>query len=74
MVYRAFMTQKFPVKLMRTVHTEFFVKPSYDEFKQPTVFSLENAFTTSFKQLKPEAQYRATTKLGKFLQPYSQAF
>lgn len=74
LIYRAFMQEKFPVKLMRTVHSEFFIKPSYDEFKEPTVFSLENAFTTAFKALKPEQQYRSTTKLGKFLAPYSQAF
>jgi hypothetical protein len=73
-IYRAFMTQKFPVKLMRTVHKEFFVAPSYDEFKQPTVFSLENAFTTAFKELRPQQQYTATARLGKFLAPYSQAF
>jgi len=74
MIYRAFMQQKFPVKLMRTVHREFFVAPSYDEFKQPTVFSLENAFTTAFKELKPVQQYTATAKLGKFLSPFSQAY
>jgi hypothetical protein len=74
MVYRAFMTQKFPVKLMRTVHQEFFIKPTYPDFTQQTVFSLENAFTTAFKELKPQQQYQATAKLGKFLAPYSQAF
>ena len=73
-IYRAFMTQKFPTKLMRTVHTEYFVKPSFEEFQPPTVFSLENAFTTSFKQLAPQQQYTATARLGKFLAPYSQAF
>lgn len=74
LIYRAFMQQKFPVKLMRTVHQEFFIKPSYDEFREQNVFSLENAFTTAFKQLRPVQQYQATAKLGKFLQPYSQAF
>lgn len=74
LIYRAFMEQKFPVKLLRAVHKEFFIAPSYDEFRQPTVWSLENAFTTAFKQLRPVQQYQATAKLGKFLQPYTSAF
>ena len=67
MVYRAFMEHRFPVKLLKTVHHEFFVAPSYTEFKQQTVWSLENAFTTAFKELKPVRQYEATAKLGRYL-------
>lgn len=74
MIYRAFMENRFPLKLLKTVHQEFFVAPSYAEFKQQTVWSLENAFTTAFKELKPVRQYEAAAKLGKFLTPYSQAF
>jgi hypothetical protein len=74
LIYRAFMENKFPVKLLRAVHREFFVAPSYEEFKQQTVWSLENAFTTAFKELKPAQQYQATAKLGKFLQPFTAAF
>ncbi len=74
LIYRAFMTQKFPVKLMKTVHREFFVSPSHAEFQQRTVWSLENSFTTAFKALKPVTQYAMTAKLGKFLTPYTQAF
>ena len=73
-IYRAFMTERFPVKLLRAVHQEYFVHPSYEDFKAKTVWSLENAFTTAFKQLKPVQQYTATAKLGKFLKPYTQAF
>lgn len=72
-IYRAFMTQKFPVKLLRAVHNEFFISPSYEEFRERTLWSLENAFTTSFKQLKPVQQYVMTAKLGNFLKPYTQA-
>jgi hypothetical protein len=72
LIYRAFIEQRFPIKLMRRVHHEFFVAPSYDSFQQPTVWSLENAFTTSFKALKPVRQYELTARLGKFLQPYVQ--
>lgn len=70
-IYRAFMENRFPVKLMKAVHREFFIAPSYDEFKQPTMWSLSNAFTTTFKELAPVRQYEMTAKLGKFLQPYS---
>jgi hypothetical protein len=74
MIYQAFMENRFPLKLLKTVHHEFFVAPSHDEFKPQTVWSLENAFTTAFKELKPVRQYEATAKLGKFLGPYTQAF
>ncbi len=74
LIYRCFMENKLPVKLLRAVHREFFVAPSFEEFKQPTVWSLENAFTTAFKELRPQQQYQATAKLGKFLAPYTQAF
>jgi hypothetical protein len=67
MIYRAFMEHRFPLKLLKTVHQEFFVAPSHAEFRQQTVWSLENAFTTAFKELKPVKQYEATAKLGKFL-------
>ncbi len=74
MIYRAFMERRFPLKLIKTVHHEFFVAPSHDEFKARTVWSLENAFTTAFKELKPVRQYEAAAKLGKFLAPYTHAF
>jgi hypothetical protein len=71
-IYRAFMNERFPIKLMKAVHAEFFIKPSYDEFRPRTVWSLENSFTTVFKQLKPIQQFATTAKLGKFLTPYTQ--
>lgn len=70
-VYRAFMENRFPVKLMKTVHREFFVAPSYEEFKPPTMWSLSNAFTTAFKELAPVRQYEMTARLGKFLTQYT---
>lgn len=66
-IYDAFTAGKFPVSLFRTVNSEYFEKPSYDEFKPRTVFSLENAFTTSFKKLQPLQQFEQTVRLGKFL-------
>lgn len=74
LIYRAFTEQRFPVKLLKAVHREYFVAPSYEDFRAKTVWSLENAFTTAFKELRPQQQYLATAKLGKFLQPYTQAF
>jgi hypothetical protein len=70
-IYRAFMENRFPVKLMKTVHREFFVAPSYVEFKPSTVWSLSNAFTTAFKELAPVRQYEMTARLGKFLTQYT---
>jgi hypothetical protein len=70
-IYRAFMESRFPVKLLKSVHREFFVTPSYDEFKPQTVWSLSNAFTTSFKELAPVRQYEMTARLGKFLTQYT---
>ncbi|MBA3767874.1 MAG: hypothetical protein H0W99_12990 [Acidobacteria bacterium] len=69
LIYRAFIEERFPIKLMKMVHREFFIAPSYDAFNQPTVWALENAFTTAFKELAPVRQYEMTAKLGKFLQP-----
>ena len=73
LIYRAFMENRFPMKLMKTVHREFFVAPSYEEFKPSTVWSLSNAFTTAFKELAPVRQFEVTARLGKFLQPYALA-
>ena len=70
MIYRAFLVDKFPMSLMRSLHQEFFVAPSYEEFKPKNLWSLENAFTSCFKKLKPVQQFEATAKLGKFLSPY----
>jgi hypothetical protein len=72
MIYRAFMENRFPLKLMKKVHSEFFIAPSHAEFKQQTVWSLENAFTTAFKELTPVRQYEMTARLGMFLQPLVQ--
>ncbi len=70
MIYRAFLVDKFPMSLMRSLHHEFFIAPSFEEFKPRNLWSLENAFTNCFKKLKPVQQFEATAKLGKFLSPY----
>jgi hypothetical protein len=70
-LYTAFTEGKFPIKLMREVHSEFFIAPSYEEFKSSTMWSLENAFTTAFKRLNPVSQFEMTARLGKFLAAYN---
>ena len=71
LLYTAFTEGRFPISLLRTVHREFFVAPSYEEFAQPTMWSLENAFTTAFKKLQPVSQFEMTARLGKFLASYN---
>jgi hypothetical protein len=48
------------------VHDLYF-SPQYPEFEPRTVWSLSNAFTSAFKDLDPIPQFRATAKLGSFL-------
>ena len=67
LIYKAFTAGKFPISLFRTVHKEYFVEPSYKEFEPRTLFSLENAFTTSFKKLQPIQQFEAMSRFAKFL-------
>lgn len=56
---------------MRSVHKEFFLAPSHEEFKTRNLWSLENGFTGVFKKLKPVAQFEAAARLGKFLSAYN---
>jgi len=63
-----------PKHLARTVHDLYF-KPKYEEFQSRTIWSLPIAFTSAFKELDPVPQFRATAKLGEFLEGrFSQAF
>jgi hypothetical protein len=58
----------------RTVH-ELYFEPKYDEFRPRTIWSLSNAFTSAFKELDPIPQFKATAKLGEFLEAqFSQSF
>lgn len=72
-IYRAFMANRFPIKLMKGVDREFFT-PQYEEFKPRTLWSLENAFTSTFKQLKPVPQFQATAQLGRFMSDITPPF
>jgi hypothetical protein len=69
-IYRAFVEDglKAPRQLIHKVHQQYF-EPSHEDFRPRTMWSLSNAFTSAFKQLKPIPQFRATAKLGEFLEP-----
>jgi len=47
---------------------ELYFNPQHDEFQPRTMWSLSNAFTSAFKELDPIPQFRATAKLGSFLE------
>jgi len=68
-IYRAFIEGDLdvPRHLARMVHNLYF-NPQHEEFNSRTMWSLSNAFTSSFKELDPIPQFRATAKLAGFLQ------
>ena len=56
---------------MRDVYFE----PKYEEFRPRTIWSISNAFTSAFKELEAIPQFKATAKLGEFLEDrFSQSF
>ena len=74
-IYEAFVEGQLAVspKLMKSVHRHYF-EPEYDEFKQATLWSLSNAFTSAFKELKPFDQYKAAARLSPFLNRHYKPF
>jgi RNA polymerase sigma-70 factor (ECF subfamily) len=69
-IYEAFVEGKLeaPKHLAPTVHDLYF-EPKYEEFRPPrTIWSLSNAFTSAFKELDAIPQFKATAKLGEFLE------
>lgn len=69
-IYEAFIGKQqlgLPLHLMRDVARHYFT-PEYEEFKDPNLFSLLNAFTSAFKALKPVNQFRATARLGGYIE------
>jgi hypothetical protein len=69
MIYRAFIEGdlEVPRHLARRVH-ELYFNPQHEEFQPRTMWSLSNAFTSAFKELDPIPQFKATAKLGEFLE------
>lgn len=58
-----------PLKLLPSVHSHYF-QPQHNEFQDRTMWSLSNAFTSSFKSLPPFQQFKATGKLSPVLNRY----
>jgi hypothetical protein len=56
-----------PKSLIPAVNTAYF-NPQQEEFRPRTVWSLSNAFTSAFKELKPVRQFQATAKLTPFIE------
>jgi hypothetical protein len=67
-IYEAFVEGKLeaPKHLARIVDDLCF-DPKYEESRPRTIWSLSNAFTSAFKELEPIPQFKATAKLGEFL-------
>jgi hypothetical protein len=75
-IYEAFVEGRLdvPKQFARTVHDLYF-EPKYEEFRSRTIWTLSNAFTSAFKELEPIPQFKATAKLGEFLDSrFSQSF
>ena len=68
-IYRAFIEGdlEVPKHLARRVHDLYF-NPQHEEFQPRTMWSLSNAFTSAFKELEPIPQFKATARLGEFLE------
>ena len=68
-IYEAFIESELevPKHLARSVHDHYF-NPQHAEFMPRTLWSLSNAFTSTFKQLDPIPQFKATAKLADFLE------
>jgi hypothetical protein len=75
-IYEAFIEGRLeaPKHLARSVHDLYF-EPKYEDFRPRTIWSLSNAFTSAFKELDPIPQFKATAKLGEFLEVrFSESF
>jgi hypothetical protein len=68
-IYEAFVAGdlEVPRQLARTVHSNYF-DPTIEDFEPRTMWSLSNAFTSAFHSLEAIPYFRATAKLGQFLQ------
>ena len=53
---------------------DLYFEPKYEEFRSRTIWSLSNAFTSAFNELDPIPQFKATAKLGEFLDVRSLRF
>ncbi len=73
LIYEAFVDGALPLPkhLLTAVHRHYF-RPEFEAFQPRTLWSLSNAFTSAFKELKPVRQFLATAKLGNFITRHEQ--
>jgi hypothetical protein len=71
-IYKAFIEDELdaPKHLAKLVHKNYF-EPEIPDFQPRTKWSLQNAFTSSFKALEPIPLYKATASLGSFFEKVS---
>ena len=71
-IYEAFIEADIdlPKHLARPVHDLYF-NPEHEDFSPRSMWSLSNAFTSALKRLDPVPQFRATAKLGPFLEAFA---
>lgn len=75
-IYEAFVESRLeaPKHLARSV-LDLYFDPKYDEFGPRTIWGLSNAFASALKELDPIPQFKATAKLGEFLETqFSRSF
>lgn len=68
-IYDAFVSRSFglPQAMFMNVHELYFKNTAIKEFQPRTLWSLSNAFTTTFKKLVPIQKFRCTAKFADFL-------
>jgi hypothetical protein len=71
-IYQAFIEDglEVPKHLADDVHRHYF-EPEHEEFRARTMWSLSNAFTSSFKALDPIPRFKATARLAPFLAEFN---
>jgi hypothetical protein len=57
------------VLLACNVH-DLHIEPKAEEFRPRTIWSLSNIFTSAFKELDATPQFKATAKLGEFIEAH----
>ena len=72
LIYRAFVEADLdvPARIARSVHDLYF-NPTVEDFAPRTSWSLQNAFTSAFKELDPLPQFRATAAFGEWFRAAS---
>src|SRR6266516_2098200 len=62
-IYRAFVEERFPSKLLTPVHNHYFT-PQYEEFKPRTMWSLSNAFNVGAESSRARSPVSTDSEAG----------